>query len=61
MTIQEKIIASHIPPATIAKHIGVLKGTFNNKLKGNNGTRFTVAEIEAIEKFFKDTCKNVSE
>lgn len=38
-----------IGAAHIAKSIGMKRGTFNNKLKGNNGSRFTDAELDSIK------------
>lgn len=50
---------SKLSSAAIAKGIGMKRGTFNNKLKGNNNTKFTLAEEEQIRKFITDFCETL--
>lgn len=59
MGIKEKILASKIPPATIAKEIGMLRGTLHNKIKGHNRARFTIGEIAAIEAYLNKVSEDV--
>lgn len=35
--------------AYLAKRIGISKGAFNNKVKGNNGAKFTQIELLHID------------
>lgn len=60
MTIQEKIAASHIQQKIIAEAIGLSKGTFHNKYKGNNNARFSIGEIEKIVAFLKKICESIN-
>lgn len=57
--IKRMIEVSQVPMATIAKAAGMLKGTLNNKVKGNHRCRFTVGEMDQVEKYLVDTALGV--
>lgn len=59
MDITTLITQSRITNATIATAIKMKRGTFNNKLNGNNGSYFTDEEIEKIKGFLKDKATNI--
>lgn len=48
MTLSELINKHDLSRAYLAKKINMLPGTFHNKLKGNNGSRFTGPELSAL-------------
>jgi len=49
MELKELLEVSGIPASYLADNIGMARGTFNNKLKGNNGSYFTVFEMDKIK------------
>lgn len=49
MTLLEFINEHEISVAYLAKKTGMHKSTFNNKLKGNNGSKFTHIELLHIK------------
>jgi len=52
MTVQlllSKINEYEISVAYLARKTGMHRSTFNNKLKGNNGSKFTDAELIHVE------------
>lgn len=53
------LIENRITNATVAQAIKMKRGTFNNKLNGNNGSYFTDDEIEKIKGFLKDRATNI--
>lgn len=50
---------NRITNATVAQAIKMKRGTFNNKLNGNNGSYFTEEEIGLIKAFLKDKATNI--
>lgn len=50
---------SRITNATVAQAIKMKRGTFNNKLNGNNGSYFTEEELEKIKGFLKNKATNI--
>lgn len=53
------LIESRITNATAAQAIKMKRGTFNNKLNGNNGSYFTEEELEKIKAFLKHKATNI--
>jgi hypothetical protein len=51
----------HILLSRTAAAIGMTRGTFNNKLKGNRNANFSIGEIDKIESFLLNICKKMSE
>lgn len=58
MTLHDLLISTGYPATELAKRIDMPKGTFNNKLKGNNGAYFTGPEqvriLEELERISKE-------
>lgn len=48
MELKDMLESSGIPASFVADSIGMVRGTFNNKLKGNNGSYFTVFEMDKV-------------
>lgn len=54
MTLPEIIETHSLSASHIAATIGISKGTFNNKLKQNNGAYFTPHETDKIKKVLEE-------
>ena len=54
MDIVKLMIDSGIPASFLADKIGMARSTFNNKLKGNNGSYFTVFEVDKVRDVVSD-------
>jgi len=66
MTLRELIEANGIDKAHLARCIGMSKGTFGNKLHGNNNARFSggemvmlLGELDKIRKEITNFIKSV--
>lgn len=61
MSITELIDKHSLSSAYFAKRLGMARSTFNNKMKGNNGSTFTGPEMVRVLELIAEIKKDLNE